>query len=287
MLSRLRCPWWCCTALLQATHLEGPTRRLAAEFLVCLSEARDRAPGMMKKLPQFASQLFQTLMTFLIDIEDDPQWHAADDEADEEAGTGELCEFGQECLDRIAISLGGASIVPTAAAMMPTWLADGDWRKRHAVLICLAQIAEGCSKVRNPPRTGLSIAGRAPIYDLPAVLESLSVKNSPRRSGGGPASAPMPPGTRRPPPAAANGGRRPEVGRLPYFRGVSSFLLAHAVLRTETRHTQCTQCTQCARGSCHRFPCPEPPAARSIYGCTGVRDPRCNCTLVLMPCFLL
>ncbi|GFH17487.1 importin N-terminal domain-containing protein [Haematococcus lacustris] len=48
---------------------------------------------------------------------------------------------------RIAISLGGNAIVPTAGNLLPAWLQDADWRKRHAALICLAQIAEGCKKV--------------------------------------------------------------------------------------------------------------------------------------------
>lgn len=39
-------------------------------------------------------------------------------------------------------------LAPRAAGgLLPTWLADADWRKRHAVLICLAQIAEGCAKL--------------------------------------------------------------------------------------------------------------------------------------------
>lgn len=37
--------------------------------------------------------------------------------------------------------------MPAAGALLTAWLADGDWRKRHASLICLAQIAEGCTKV--------------------------------------------------------------------------------------------------------------------------------------------
>lgn len=56
-------------------------------------------------------------------------------------------QFGQECLDRISISLGGNAIVPAAGVLLPAWLQDADWKKRHATLICLAQIAEGCAKV--------------------------------------------------------------------------------------------------------------------------------------------
>jgi hypothetical protein len=35
------------------------------------------------------------------------------------------------------------------------WLADADWRKRHAALICLAQIAEGCEKLMGQQVEGL------------------------------------------------------------------------------------------------------------------------------------
>jgi hypothetical protein len=34
-----------------------------------------QAPGMMRKLPNFSANLFETLMLFLLDVEDDPLWH--------------------------------------------------------------------------------------------------------------------------------------------------------------------------------------------------------------------
>lgn len=56
-------------------------------------------------------------------------------------GCGELFDSGQEFLDRVAISLGGKALVPAAGALLPAWLQDaGDWKKRHAALICLAQV---------------------------------------------------------------------------------------------------------------------------------------------------
>jgi hypothetical protein len=78
-------------------------------------------------------------------------------------GCGELFDSGQEFLDRVAISLGGKALVPAAAALLPAWLRDaGDWRKRHAALICLAQIAEGCAKVMGEqlgPLVGMCLQG--------------------------------------------------------------------------------------------------------------------------------
>ena len=47
----------------------------------------------------------------------------------------------------LSISLGGNTIVPVASEQLPAYLAAPEWQKRHAALIALAQIAEGCSKV--------------------------------------------------------------------------------------------------------------------------------------------
>jgi importin-5 len=114
-------------AICETATLEEGTRQLAAEFLTTLCEAREKAPGMMRKLPDFIGRLFACLMNFLLDCEDDPLWHAGDRDEDEGAGEGELFESGQEYLDRVAISLGGNSMMPIVAAFLPAWLADADW----------------------------------------------------------------------------------------------------------------------------------------------------------------
>ncbi|KAH6766520.1 ARM repeat superfamily protein [Perilla frutescens var. hirtella] len=130
----------------EAESLEEGTRHLAIEFVITLAEARERAPGMMRKLPQFISRLFAILMKMLTDVEDDPAWHSADTK-DEDAGETSNYSVGQECLDRLAISLGGNTIVPVASDQLPAYLSALEWQKHHAALIALAQIAEGCSKV--------------------------------------------------------------------------------------------------------------------------------------------
>ena len=131
----------------EAANLESATRQLAAEFLVTLAEAREKAPGMMRKLPQFMGKLFHNLMVFLLDVEDEQEWHDADREEDESEGNGELFDVGLEGLDRLAIALGGNAVMPIATQLLPSFLQDGDWKKRQAALMTLAQIAEGCVKV--------------------------------------------------------------------------------------------------------------------------------------------
>ncbi|RVW50297.1 Importin-5 [Vitis vinifera] len=80
----------------------------------------------------------------LLDIEDDPGWHSADSE-DEDANESSNYSAGQECLDRLAISLGGNMIVPVASELLPAYLDVPEWQKHHATLIALAQIAKVCS----------------------------------------------------------------------------------------------------------------------------------------------
>ncbi|GLC61179.1 hypothetical protein PLESTB_001728100 [Pleodorina starrii] len=130
-------------------NLDAQTRQLAVEFLVSLCEAREQSPGMMRKVPNLARSLFELVMGFLLDIEDDPAWHSAADDSNEDAGAGELYDPGQEYLDRLALSLGGKAVSDAAAPLLGAWISDASWQKRAAVFICLAQIAEGCTKIMS------------------------------------------------------------------------------------------------------------------------------------------
>eukprot|EP00271_Cylindrocystis_brebissonii_P019237 TRINITY_DN5787_c0_g1_i1.p1 TRINITY_DN5787_c0_g1~~TRINITY_DN5787_c0_g1_i1.p1 ORF type:complete len:1153 (+),score=248.27 TRINITY_DN5787_c0_g1_i1:117-3461(+) len=130
----------------EAAELDEGTRQLAVEFLVTLIEAREGAPGMMRKLSHVNGRLFAVLLKMLLDIEDDPKWYTVDKEDDLESDSTDY-EMAQECLDRVALALQGNSLLPVASQLLPPYLADSDWKKRHAGLIALSQIAEGCAKV--------------------------------------------------------------------------------------------------------------------------------------------
>ncbi|KAL6637674.1 hypothetical protein ACP70R_025246 [Stipagrostis hirtigluma subsp. patula] len=130
----------------EAAGLEDGTRHLAVEFVVTLAEARDRAPGMMRKMPRYIGRLFAVLMTMLLDVHDEPAWHAAVPEEEDAGETGSFV-FAQECLDRLAIAVGGNTILPVAAELLPSFFASEEWKRRHAALVTIAQIAEGSAKV--------------------------------------------------------------------------------------------------------------------------------------------
>ena len=108
--------------------MEESTRHFTIKFVITLAEARERAPGMMRKLPQFIQRLFAMLMNILLDVEDDPAWHNAETE-DEDADETSNYAFCQECLDRLSISLGGNTIVPIASELFPAFLATSEWEE--------------------------------------------------------------------------------------------------------------------------------------------------------------
>lgn len=93
----------------ESASLEAATRHLAIELLITLAEARQQAPGMMRKVPQLVGRLFAVLMNMLLDVEDVPEWHSGKEE-DEDAGEGEDYAMGQECLDRYAQGSSGSWI---------------------------------------------------------------------------------------------------------------------------------------------------------------------------------
>ena len=116
---------------------------------------------------------------FALNLQDEPDWHKADSEQYESEGEGELYEFGQECLDRISLALGGKTMVPMAAQALPQLMTDQRWEQRHAALICLAQIAEGCAKVMLQTK---QISGLVQMCKQVSTRQWHAIAAKPRRS---------------------------------------------------------------------------------------------------------
>lgn len=125
-------------------ELEDATRHLGVECLVTLAE---KAPGMVRKVPRFVQLLLPLALNMMLEIEDDAEWYSG--------GTGEeddteytSYDIGEECLDRVAIALGGRTVLPIAfePTCIPAYLQNPDWRNRHAALMTISQIGEGCQQ---------------------------------------------------------------------------------------------------------------------------------------------
>ncbi|KAM3327543.1 importin-5-like [Capsicum galapagoense] len=144
----------------ETKSLEEEIRILAVEFMLTLVEAKEKVPGMMKKVPLFTNTCFAILLNLTLDIKDEyrfhtaepiwhsgePSWHCAEKQYEVTWAT-KSCAFGLTCLKRLSIALGGKTITPIAMEQLPSYLVAPEWEKRHAALLAIAQISEGSSMV--------------------------------------------------------------------------------------------------------------------------------------------
>lgn len=121
---------------------EGSPRQMALEFLVSIAE---KLPSQCRKMGTFVRSVFPVGLQMMLDREDNADWYEQDGE--EDVAEYSLFDCGQESLDRIAIALGGKAVLPVAEAIIPSFLAnETSWVHRHAALLAISQIGEGCQK---------------------------------------------------------------------------------------------------------------------------------------------
>jgi hypothetical protein len=126
-------------AIASTWELEEATRHLAIEFVLVYAEF---SPAMVRKMPEFCLGLMPLLLRMLITEEDDAEWASKNEDDEEEAASDE--GIAGEALDRVALALGGATILPALWPLVQEHLGSPDWKKRRAALVCLSCIAEGC-----------------------------------------------------------------------------------------------------------------------------------------------
>eukprot|EP01105_Mastigella_eilhardi_P025828 TRINITY_DN7173_c0_g1_i1.p1 TRINITY_DN7173_c0_g1~~TRINITY_DN7173_c0_g1_i1.p1 ORF type:complete len:1147 (-),score=339.51 TRINITY_DN7173_c0_g1_i1:29-3400(-) len=120
--------------------LEQGTRQLALEVLVTLCESR---PITMRKQTQFLSTVVPMLLSWMLEVEDDPDWETNFD--DTNVATPEVAETA---LSRIATAVGGKTVGPLMFAHIPSLLSnDAHWQHRWAAVLAISVTAEGCNFV--------------------------------------------------------------------------------------------------------------------------------------------
>ena len=126
------------------TKLSNDTspRHMALEFLVSIAE---KLPTQCRRMGTFVQSVFPIGLQMMLELEDDSEWYEQEDEDDTSQYT--LFDCGQESLDRLAMALGGKAVLPVADATIPVFLGNQQsWVHRHAALLAISQIGEGCQK---------------------------------------------------------------------------------------------------------------------------------------------
>ncbi|KAJ1961863.1 importin subunit beta-3 [Dipsacomyces acuminosporus] len=153
-------------------ELENATRQTAIELLITLAES---APGMCRKNAQFCQSLVPVCMHLMSTIEDDEDWYTTDTLEDND--NDENYVFGEQSLDRLAIALGGKQLLPIAFNYIPQMLGSKEWNQRHAALMAISSIGEGCYKImRNELQKILELI--TPYFKDPHARVRYAVCNS-------------------------------------------------------------------------------------------------------------
>lgn len=124
------------------TDLEDRTRQSALELLVCLAES---APGMCKKTPGFTDKVVPVALEMMTEIEDDRDWYNVDELGDEDSQ--ENYTVGETAMDRLSRALGGKAMAAVCFTIITQLLGSHEWNQRHAGLMAISAIGEGCYAV--------------------------------------------------------------------------------------------------------------------------------------------
>jgi len=124
---------------------EDALRQTALELLMTLTEA---APGMVRKVSDFTNQVIPVALEMMTDMEDEEKWYTTDDLDDDDSEENYV--VGEHAMDRLARFLGGKAVLPVSFQFIPQMLQSEQWQQRHAALMAISAIGEGCVKIMEP-----------------------------------------------------------------------------------------------------------------------------------------
>ncbi|MCJ1372906.1 hypothetical protein MMC20_004132 [Loxospora ochrophaea] len=129
--------------VIQDKELGDQPRQNALELMATFA---DYNPAMCKKDETYTSDMVTQCLSLMTDIgmddEDASAWNASEDLDSEENNLNHVA--GEQCMDRLANKLGGQSLLPPTFNWLPRMMTSSAWRDRHAALMAISAISEGC-----------------------------------------------------------------------------------------------------------------------------------------------
>ena len=133
-------------SMIQDKELEDQARQNALELMATFA---DYAPNMCKKDPSYTNDMVTQCLSLMTDVgiddEDAEEWNAQEDMDFDESECNHTA--GEQTMDRIANKLGGSVVLPPTFTWLPRMIASGAWRDRHAALMAISAISEGCQEL--------------------------------------------------------------------------------------------------------------------------------------------
>lgn len=132
-------------AVVQDKELDETARQNALELMATFA---DSAPQMCKKDPNFTNDMVTQCLSLMTDVgaddDDAEEWNVSED-LEDESDSNHVA--GEQCMDRLANKLGGQAILQPTFNWLPRMMTSSAWRDRHAALMAISAISEGCREL--------------------------------------------------------------------------------------------------------------------------------------------
>ncbi|KAK5164699.1 hypothetical protein LTR04_001731 [Oleoguttula sp. CCFEE 6159] len=129
--------------VIQNKEFGDQTRQNALELMATFA---DYNPGMCRKDPSYTVEMVTQCLSLMTDVgmddDDAEEWNASEDLDGDESDENHVA--GEQCMDRLANKLGGQAVLPPTFNWLPRMMTSSAWRDRHAALMALSAISEGC-----------------------------------------------------------------------------------------------------------------------------------------------
>jgi hypothetical protein len=130
-------------SVIQDKDLGDQPRQNALELM---STFADYNPQMCRKDPNYTNDMVTQCLSLMTDVgiddDDADEWNASEDLDIDESDMNHVA--GEHCMDRLANKLGGQAILPPTFNWLPRMMTSSAWRDRHAALMAISAISEGC-----------------------------------------------------------------------------------------------------------------------------------------------
>ncbi|PHH83153.1 hypothetical protein CDD83_3054 [Cordyceps sp. RAO-2017] len=174
-------------SVIQDKELDSICRQNALELMATFA---DYAPSMCRKDATFTTDMITQCLSLMTDLgEDDDdasEWLASDDLDQDESDRNHVA--GEQTMDRLANRLGGQTILAPTFNWLPRMMTSMAWRDRHAALMAISAISEGCrdlmigelSQVLDLMSTDFAPKMQTDFYDrvLKAIIPVLTCPES-------------------------------------------------------------------------------------------------------------
>ncbi|KAL9057872.1 MAG: hypothetical protein Q9162_002102 [Coniocarpon cinnabarinum] len=124
-------------------ELSDTARQNALELMATFA---DNAPAMCKRDSNYTTEMVMQCLALMADVgagdEDASGWNEAEDLDQDESDANHVA--GEQTMDRLANKLGGPTLLPPTFEWMPKMLNSSSWQEKHAALMAISAISEGC-----------------------------------------------------------------------------------------------------------------------------------------------